>query len=237
MATETIDTDKEFKSIRYNLSMFSLSEYEIRAYMSLVMHGYGSAENIARSAGIPRTSAYKVLQMLCEKGFAFPSRGRPMIFKPESPERLKKTAQQRITDTFDRLTQISDFLSDRGEPHIIYTIYGRDKVMNRVSEILDVTEKYLVISTPSYSVLRDAAGRKIQNALKRNVEISLITSSVGSVPEGIKVYKKEELLATDIVSDGERAFIADPDLEACGYTDNPLLAQHLERFLIISMEK
>ena len=233
---ENVDIDKECKSIIFNLSMFSLSEYEVRAYLSLVMNGFGSAEGIAKTGGIPRTSAYKVLQMLCSKGFAFSVRGRPMIFKPESPERLKKLAGERVGDVFNRLATLSELLSDRGEPHLIYTIYGRDKVMKKMAEMLDMTEKYLVLSTPSYRLLYKEIGRKVENALKRGVEVSLIARSGADAPHGIKLYKKEELLATDVVSDGERAFIADPELEACGYTDNPLLARHLERFLIVSIE-
>lgn len=233
---ESIDIEKEYKSIVYNLGMFSLSEYEVRAYLSLVMNGYGSAEAIARTAGIPRTSAYKVMQELCSKGFAFSAKGRPIIYKPESPERLKKIASERVGDTFDRLGQISGLLSDRGEPHLIYTIAGREKVMRKMSQMLDLTEKYLVISTPSFGLLRGEIGRKLENVLRRKVEVTLIAGSAARVPSGVKVIHKDELLATDIVSDGERAFIADPELQACGYTDNPLLAQHLERFLIISME-
>jgi sugar-specific transcriptional regulator TrmB len=233
---ENLDIEKEYKSIVYGLGMFSLSEYEVRAYLSLVMNGYGSAETIARTAGIPRTSAYKVLQMLRSKGFAFSVKGRPVIFKPESPDRLKKIATSRIGDIFDRLAQISELLSDRGEPHLIYTIAGRENVMRKIGEMLDRTEEYLVISTPSYPALRREIGKKLQNALNRKVEVTIISGSSAHVPQGVNVVRKDELLATDIVSDGERAFIADPGLDACGYTDNPLLAQHLERFLVISME-
>jgi sugar-specific transcriptional regulator TrmB len=232
---EKFDIEKEYRSAVRNLGTFSLSEYEIRAYISLVLNGYGSAETIAKTACIPRTSAYKVLQSLSGKGFAYTTKGRPTIFKPESPASLKKLAAGRIAETFDRLETLSEMFSERGEPQLVFTITGRERVLKKINEIIDKTEKYLVISTPSFSVLRREIEKKLQNAVKRNVEITLIAEETGRVPEGVKVIRKKEQIATDIVSDGERAFIADSDLEACGYTENPLLAQHVERFLIVSV--
>ena len=46
-----------------------------------------------------------------------------------------------------------------------------------------------------------------------------------------EVHRKSDLLATDLISDSEMAMIASPDLELCGFSDNPFIAEHLERFM------
>ncbi len=54
-------------------------------------------------------------------------------------------------------------------------------------------------------------------------------------PPNITVYRKEGLIATDIVSDKTRALLAGADLDACGYTDNPALALHVYQFITMMM--
>lgn len=233
---DNIDFEQEYRTAARNLNMFNLSEYELRAYISLIIHGYGSAETVAKTANIPRTSAYKVLQSLSDMGFAYGTKGRPRIFKPESPDRLRKVGADMVAATFNRLEEISDLLSDRGEPQLVYTITGRDRVVKKICEIIDKTEEYMVISTPSFTVFKKDIEKKLINAINRKVEITLITERSGRLPDGIQIIKRKQLIATDIVSDGQIAFIADSSLDTCGYTENPLLAKHVERFLVISMD-
>jgi hypothetical protein len=40
-----------------------------------------------------------------------------------------------------------------------------------------------------------------------------------------------------MVSDGTKALIAAPDLSACGFTDNPLLAEHINSYIEMLMSK
>src|SRR5256885_9608698 len=92
--------EKEYENVTRTLESIGLSGYEARGYIALVAHGYGSAETIAETAHIPRTSAYKVLQSLCQKGFAISTRGRPTIFKPEAPGKGKDHELTHMEDTF-----------------------------------------------------------------------------------------------------------------------------------------
>src|SRR5437870_5655798 len=75
-----VDLELEFERATKTLESIGLSGYEARGYIALVAHGYGSAETIAETAHIPRTSAYKVRQSLRQKGFAISrSRGEPPV--------------------------------------------------------------------------------------------------------------------------------------------------------------
>src|SRR5881409_3623369 len=209
-----VDLDQEFERATRTLESIGLSGYEARGYIALVAHGYGSAETIAETAHIPRTSAYKVLQSLGGKGFAISTRGRPTIFKPEPPAKIKEKVIERLGESFDKLDMMHEILRDKGEPQLVYTVAGNARVMEKIGEMLDTASESVTIATPAFYEIRERLARKIENAMHRSVQILLITEPGQKVPEGAKVYYRKGLIATDIIADGERAMIASPDLSA-----------------------
>jgi sugar-specific transcriptional regulator TrmB len=230
-----VDLEKEYGAVSKTLESIGLSSYEARGYVALVAHGYGSAETIAETAKIPRTSAYKVLQSLCTKGFAISTRGRPTIFKPESPGKIKEKVIERLSESFDKLDLIHEILREKGEPQLVYTITGKARLLEKVGELLDRATESFIVATPSFYEIRERLSKKLENAIDRGVRVTIITEPMQKVPEGSTVYWRKGLIATDIIADGERALLASPDLSACGFTDNAALAAHLESFLRILM--
>lgn len=233
-----IDITQEFTEISSKLEMLGLSPYEAKAYVALVAHGLGDANTIAKTASIPRTSSYKILESLRSKGFAIATSGRPVIYKPESPEKIKKKYISELSIMFEKLEFLHEIVRTRGEPQLVYTIMGKEKVLDKISELLDKATRTFVLSTPKFTELKDKLTKKMQNAIKRELQITILTAPLQKVPEqfkakNVQIIRKKGLLATDVISDNERALIAAPDLEACGYTDNAILAAHLERFLQI----
>ncbi len=227
--------EKEYGAVSKTLESIGLSSYEARGYVALVAHGYGSAETIAETAKIPRTSAYKVLQSLCSKGFAISTRGRPTIFKPESPAKIKEKVIERLSESFDKLDLIHEILREKGEPQLVYTITGKARLLEKVGELLDRATESFIVATPSFYEIRERLAKKLENAIDRGVRVTIITEPMQKVPEGSTVYWRKGLIATDIIADGEHALLASPDLSACGFTDNAALAAHLESFLRILM--
>lgn len=230
-----VDLEKEYGAVSKTLESIGLSSYEARGYVALVAHGYGSAETIAETAKIPRTSAYKVLQSLCSKGFAISTRGRPTIFKPESPAKIKEKVIERLSESFDKLDLIHEILREKGEPQLVFTITGKARVLEKVGELLDRATGSFIVATPSFYEIRERLSKKLEGAIDRGVRVTVITEPMQKVPEGSTVYWRKGLIATDIIADGERALLASPDLSACGFTDNAALAAHLESFLQILM--
>jgi hypothetical protein len=67
--------------------------------------------------------------------------------------------------------------------------------------------------------------------MRRNVKVIFVTPPNKRVPQNAQIFRKEGLIATDVVADRSRALLAGPDLNACGYTDNPALALHVFQFV------
>jgi len=229
--TSREELEKEYDNLSRKLETLGLSPYEARAYIALVAHGYGTAEEISKTANLPRTSAYRVLQGLKERGFALATEGRPVIFKPEDPQRVHERVREDIDDLFGKLSLLHEIVREKGIPQLIYTITGKTRVLEKIGELLDKSSETFMISTPALREIRENLDRQMRNALTRGVKIIIITHPNQRVPDGMEVVRRKNLLATDVICDHQEALLAAPDLAACGYTDNAILAEHMERFL------
>lgn len=227
---------EQYIRVSRTLSVIGLSEYESRAYVALVALGPNSANLVASVAQIPRTSAYKVMKSLESKGFVKEKTGRPASFTPVDPAELSRKFVVEIEDSFMKVASLKDVLSERGIPQLVYTIMGKDRVLDKIGEMIDKSESSFVISSPSVAVFRKKLGKRFSNAIRRGVEVTIITSPFVKAPREVKVVRRKALIATDVISDGKTALLAAPDLSACGYTDNEALSKHLEDFLRIMSE-
>jgi sugar-specific transcriptional regulator TrmB len=228
--------EKQYLEVSSTLSRVGLSEYESRAYLALVALGPNTANIVASVAQIPRTSAYKVMKSLEAKGFVKEKIGRPASFTPVDPAELSKRLVGDIEASFSKVTALKDILSQRGVPQLVYTIMGKDRVLEKIGEMVDKSEFSFVISSPSITEFRRKLAKKFANAISRGVQVTIITSPFVKAPRGVKVVRRKALIATDVISDGKTALLAAPDLSACGYTDNEALSKHLEDFLRIMSE-
>lgn len=229
------EIEKTIKSIIDGMRLLGLTEYEAKAFMALLLMGGGEADVVASIGRIPRTSAYKVLESLERKGFAKMIQGKPRIYKPSDIDVIEEKYTRQMKDLFSHLRLAKEMYGNKGEPQLVYTVYGKSNVLKKIGEIIDLSENEILLSSPKLGEIRRELAEQIKKALSRNVRIIVITSRTQRAPRNTEVHYKEGLIATDIVSDGKRALIADAELAACGYSDNPVLAQHLKHFIEIML--
>ncbi|MDO9537079.1 MAG: helix-turn-helix domain-containing protein [Thermoplasmata archaeon] len=222
---------ERYKKVRDDLALLDFSEYETRAYIALVALQVSDAETIAMTAQVPRTSMYKVLESLAKKGYVSVTEGRPRQFSAEPPLMIKEKLLSRLGGTFDDLESIHGILREKGMPQVIYTVTGKERVLNKMAEFLGMAKHRVMLSTSNASILMESLDKKFLDARNRGVEISVITLPGQKFISGVKVIRRPGLIATDMVVDGHNALIAGASLEVCGFTDNAVLAQHLEGFL------
>jgi HTH-type transcriptional regulator, sugar sensing transcriptional regulator len=228
---------EEFRRAAGVLGKVGLTQYEARAYIALVARGVGDAATLASAAGIPRTSAYKVLESLAEKGYAKPTGGKPILFRPTPPLEVADALKGAIQEVFEQLAQLHRVVGEHGEPQLVYLLSGREKVVGKIGDLLDQSTETFILTTPQVAELRDELGKKLASALKRGVHVTFVTAPLQKVPEGIEYHPRENLLATEVLADGQHALLAAPGLDACGFTDNPILTAHLKQFLEVILEK
>ncbi|MCQ5375675.1 MAG: hypothetical protein NO474_03655 [Methanomassiliicoccales archaeon] len=227
-----IELAGDYSEILISLRRVGLSDYESKAYIALVAQGHGTAEEVARIGGIPRTSSYKTLESLRSKGFIRMNESRPALFYPVSPAELKKTITEAIGKAFDILENLHGVLSEKGMPQLVYTIMGKDKILAKIGEMLDGATARFFLSTPSMAPIRTLHSQRFREAVNRGVEVIIVAEPFVKVPDCTRVHRRSDLIATDVISDGRTALIASPDYSICGYSDNPFLVGHLEVFML-----
>ncbi|MGD0057668.1 MAG: helix-turn-helix domain-containing protein [Methanomassiliicoccales archaeon] len=229
--------DEEYRKISGMLRKIGMSEYEAKAYVGLIVQQHATADEVASIAEIPRTSAYKALQSLREKGFVDMSEGRPAMFHSLPTEEIKGRIVEDIKDAFNKLESVRGMLSEKGIPQLVFTISGRERVLSKIGEILEASRRRFLISTSQMQAVRVAHSQRFKDAVKRGVEVLVVAEPFVKVPACTKVYRKTDLIATDVIGDGEMALIASPDLSVCGFSDNLFLTGHLEGFMMTVLEK
>ncbi len=231
------EMEDEYFLVSEGLQQFGLTDYQARTYTGLVAHGVADAETIASTVGLPRTSVYKTLDALHEMGYVIMTEGRPRVYRPAEPLEIKARLSSRLDDVFGRLNTLFEMLAEKGEPQVVYTIYGKEKVMEKINEFLKKTDEDIMISSPNFSEILSDLEPEFQSLLKRGVKTVIITSPGEKVLSWATVERREHLIATDIISDGKRALLASPGFEVCGYTNNPAIASHLIHFMEILVQR
>ncbi len=226
-----------FEDLAVELEKIGLTNYEARCYLGAIAVGSGRAEEIAELARVPRTSAYKALESLSARGFMEQSEDRPRRFAPADPLSLQGRLRGDLETTFDRVARIQETFGSRGVPQVVYTLNGKDRVLSKIGEMVERAKKRIIISSPNISVIRKHHGKLFERALDRGVEILVIAPPFVKLPKCTHAVRRTLQIATDLVMDGEEALIASADLTACGFTDNALLAAHVEGFLEIVMSE
>jgi len=232
--TELLD---DIDSISPELVKVGLTNYEARCYLASVALAVGRAEEIAELARIPRTSAYKSLESLADRGFMERSSDRPRRYRPADPMAILGMLRGDIESTFEKIARIQESQRTRGVPQVIYTLNGKDRVMRKIGDMLDRASNRFVISSPNISEIRKNHRKAFEKAFERDVELLVIAPPFVKIPKCTNAVRRRSLIATDVVMDSDEALIASPDLSACGFTDNALLAGHLEGFLEIVMSE
>lgn len=230
-------SDLEMEDMIASLKKMGLSDYEAKAYIALIRRSYGSAEDVSDVAGIPRTSAYKVLESLQKKSFVNTRGGRPAVFHPVPPLEIKDRITAELERTFENLDLMRGSLTEKGTPQLVYTIVGKEKVLAKIGDLLDQAKETFFLSSPELLEINTAFATRFSNAIKRGVFITVVAEPSARIPEATEVFRKKDLLATDVVIDSEVALMASPDLSICGFTDNSFLAAHLENFFQMSLDK
>ncbi len=161
---------EQVSRIQENLKMLGLSAYEAQGgFIALVYHGVANADTVADTAQIPRTSAYKVMESLVKKGFVRETEGgRPKMFKPEDLNKLEDEISSKVRSLFEDLRQVRALQPSKGQPQLVYTIYGRQNVMMKIGgEMINLTESEIFICTPKVKEIRTEMRKEIENAIKR----------------------------------------------------------------------
>lgn len=197
------------------LREIGLTEYETKAYISLVKAGEMTANEISSSTNIPYSKVYTVLETLEKKGWIEVKGGRPRQYYPKSPIEAMRTEKIRQENSFEEnknlivseLQALYEHIEIKEKPEI-WIIRVEENMISKIRDILDNTKKELMIALPIVSehIVRQLTP-SVQGILNKRINIQLLTTrkAYGILPEfllGISEVKlRDDMFGGGIMAD------------------------------------
>ena len=154
------------------------------------------------------------------------------MYRARRPESVRESLLAHLDQTFQALSSIYN-AAPAEEAELVYTLRGRERVLSKLREMVEVAEKSVILVAPTVS-LDERILSLLETALKRGVNVRLILDEEGrrhwSIPKGVET-RTGNLVAVDVLVDEKAAMISLPDYSACGWVDSPQVAEHFRQFL------
>jgi len=96
------------ESVVEKLQKIGLTEYEAKAYLSLLEDHLNSAAKLSEKSGVPRTKIYSVLESLEHKGWIRIYSGIPLLFKAIDPQDVFEKAKKDYADFLESIRTTLD---------------------------------------------------------------------------------------------------------------------------------
>lgn len=157
-----------------------LSDYVLKAYVSLTANHPVNGSQLSRQSGVPRARIYDVLETLIAKGFVIESsKG---IYTPipsdEFIRRLRQTFEKALSSIEKKIKKAQK----KPETDVIWTIKGHAAAMGKAQEMIEnATDEIYVRLSPEEAHSLDA---KLLAAESRGVQVKYI--SMEPVPKKFK---------------------------------------------------
>jgi len=141
---------EDISAIREYLKSLGLTKYEALVYIALLrVDGASAATEIHEISGVPRASVYPVLDRLAQKNLVNVSNTTPKQFRATPPdegitslmkgiEKDAKLSKEALNKIYQKKTE-----TGRGNQELIWSIYGRENILNKLSDLTSDIESDL----------------------------------------------------------------------------------------------
>lgn len=168
------------------LELLGLSNYESRAYLTLLSTGIRSAKEIANESKIPFGRVYDVLSSLEDKSLADRQESRPKKFVAKEPKialknllKMKKAELQTLTTKAAVIEEkLSKLHTTKPEDSLFWSVALGEKAISRYIEKISETERVL------YSIINLRVAARVP---KKDIIENLITTIKMLSDRGVSV--------------------------------------------------
>ena len=206
---------------RKALKEFGLTEYEAKAYISLVESGTLAASELSRTAAIPYSKIYEIIGNLERKGWVESEQGRPSKYYAKEPLTALESSMARFETTLrssqsDVLAELQPLYEKKGvqEKPDIWIVRGSDNIVDKIKETLGRTGRELMVAMPVVAESIVSMALPVLALMReKGVHVSvMVPSSTGR--ETVKRLKslaevrtREQMFGGGIISDDNRIVI------------------------------
>jgi sugar-specific transcriptional regulator TrmB len=151
------------------LQRLGFSQYEARAYVSLLAHAPVTGYELSKRSGIPRSMVYETLGKLIDHGAAHMVPSDPVMYAPVPASVLVDRFRHRTTETLSFLERELGSLEKTPEVDVIAHVRGEAQINAEIVSIVDQarSELWLGVWRPQVDLLRSP----VEGALSRDVTV------------------------------------------------------------------
>jgi len=206
---------------RRALKEFGLTEYEVKAYVSLVESGALAASELSRVASIPYSKIYEIIGNLERKGWVESEQGRPSKYYAKAPSTALESSRVRFETTLraseaDALLELGPLYEKKGvqEKPDIWIVRGQDNILDKIKETLGRTRRELMVAMPVVpdqivSLALPLLGLMREKGVNVSIMLPETTGreTIRRLKGAAKVRTRESLFGGGIISDDNRIII------------------------------
>jgi len=203
------------------LQELGLTEYETRAYLSLLERGAMAATQVSEYSNVPYSKIYETLNSLEKKGWVKSEKGRPSQYYPKSPSEALTAAKLRLEDTMkgweqailNELQPLYDKREIKEKPDI-WILRGEFNILAKLQEMLDKAKNELMIAAPILTEpLIKAAFPMFDRLQNKRVKILFLISKdvkelgIEEITKIAEVRSREHMFGGGVIVDGKEALL------------------------------
>ena len=216
------------------LGSLGFSQYEARAYCSLLAGGAMNGNEVAKASGVPSPKIYETLVRLVEKGAVLSAPEDPVRYAARPWDEVSGALRARIEGAAQTVTEGLASLARPAAPGTIWTLPDREAVLSMAERLIGGARKMIFASVwdPEIAVL----GPALEAAARRGCGVHLALYGTARL-EGPVTYdltacgrSAMERMAgrrlMTLVADGQEAIVAEfhpGDSVEAVRTDNPVI--------------
>jgi sugar-specific transcriptional regulator TrmB len=162
------------KKLIDQLQNLNFTQYESRAYLSLLEQGNITGYELAKNSGIPASKIYAVLNKLLEKEVVLALDSEPVKYTPLPPKEVLSRLKGDYLDTVNNLDSKLDeiYTKQKLDNNYIWNISGRETILRRVCEFIGEAKKQIYLSVWDEEV--EEIKEALTDANAKNIDLTIV---------------------------------------------------------------
>ena len=171
-------TDEESEAVDA-FERLGLTSYEAKVFIALHRLGSGTARDVANVTDVPRSQVYSVAESLEERGLLEVQQSSPIRYRPVSIEEAEETLRTRFERererAFDYVEGVKRESTTEETQEDIWTVRSRERIDNRVVDLLSRADDRIVFGTRLPSLLTESIQQTLEERAAAGVSVLVIS--------------------------------------------------------------
>lgn len=161
------------ESIYQTLKNLHFTEYEAKAYLTLLEESPLTGYAVAKNSGVPRSKIYEVLDSLAVRGDILVSPGNTPQYTPVPAKELIKNRRREAEENFELAEKsLAEYEQSANDRENIWNIMGSSEILDKVKDCIGSAKKRILLEIWKEEYLELES--ELREAAKKGVDVTII---------------------------------------------------------------